>query len=197
MAHDPMDHVRDAPYFETSEMLGLGWKKMVHGHDVFGVHLPNILGFQVTKFMVLQVVAAGAVLLIMWGLSRRVRDGEPVRGRFWNFWEAIVMFLRNEIVRPTIGDGHHDHGEHGHDEHGPTSDPDGSWVGHDPAHQGGAYMAVEGRLPEDDAEAAADELARIGSGLPDDIMAAPYVEGGPHPADRYLPFIATAFLYIL
>jgi F-type H+-transporting ATPase subunit a len=193
MAHSPLDHVKDAHYFETSETLGLGWEE--HGH--YGIHLPEIAGLQVTKFMVLQVVAAIIVMLVLYGLGRKVRSGSPVRGRFWNFWEALVMFLRNEVVRPTIGDGHHDHGEHGHDEHGPTHDPNGMWHGHDPAHQGGAYMAVEGKLPDDHGEAAADRLAEHGSGPLSDMMASPHVEGGPHPADKYLPFVGTLFFYIL
>lgn len=190
MAHSPFDHVKDHPYFETSPTIGLGWWAEVHGHQAFGIHLPTILGIQITKFMVLQLIAASAVMLIMWGLSSRVKSGEPVRGRFWNFWEALVMFIRNEVVRPTIGHDHHDHHDHSHD-------PDGPWAGTDPEHSGGAYLATHSEAAQDAGEAAMDRLASHGAGPLDDVMAAPYAEGGAHPADKYLPFVATLFFYIL
>lgn len=86
-----------------------------------GIPLPMIPGihFQITKFMVLQVIAAVLTLLIFRGLAKRVQTGEPTQGRFWNFWEAIALFVRDEVVRPTIGDGHHDDGEH--DDHSSES----------------------------------------------------------------------------
>lgn len=103
-AQDNFHHVRDFPYFE----LPFDAK----------VPLPHIGEFQLTKFMVLQVVAAAIVFLIFRGLSKQVAGGQPARGRFWNFWETMALFIRDEVVRPTIGDGHHDHdGDHGHDAH--------------------------------------------------------------------------------
>ena len=110
MSGDPFHHVRDFSYLE-----------LPGGHHL---KLPEIAGFQLTKFMVLQLVAAVFVWFIFWGLARRIRSGQPAKGRFWNFWEAIALFLRDEVVRPTIGDHSHDHddhhghglhGEHGHD----------------------------------------------------------------------------------
>ena len=108
MSGDPFHHVRDFSYLELP--------------GGYHISLPSIGGFQLTKFMVLQLVAAVLVWLIFWGLARRIRSGVPAKGRFWNFWEAIALFLRDEVVRPTIGDHSHDHdhghglhGEHGHD----------------------------------------------------------------------------------
>ena len=93
-----------------------------HGHTVYGIPLPNIFGFQISKFMVLQVIAGLLTWLIFQGLSRRVSSGEPTTGRFWNFWEMIALFIRDEVVRPTVGDAHHDHDDHGHDDsHGAES----------------------------------------------------------------------------
>lgn len=100
---DYFHHVRDFAYLE----LPFGQK----------LPLPKIMGFQLTKFMLLQVAAGFITLFIFWGLARRTKTGKPVLGRFWNFWESIALFVRDEVVRPTIGDGHHDHGhdDHGHD----------------------------------------------------------------------------------
>jgi len=134
---DHFHHVRDFPYLELPG----------------GAHLdlPNIGGFQITKFMVLQVVAGLLTLLVFRGLARRVASGQPTKGRFWNFWEAIALFIRDEVVRPTVGDGHHDHGDedhgHGHDDHD---------------HGHGSHAPAAG-----------------------------------HHADQFLPFVWTAFFYIL
>jgi F-type H+-transporting ATPase subunit a len=71
----------------------------------FGKHwdLPNLFGLQITKFMVLEVVAAILMVLIFVSLARKVRAGDPPRGRFWNMFEAIVLFIRDGIVRPAVG----------------------------------------------------------------------------------------------
>lgn len=114
---DHFHHVRDFPFFELP--LHLGKAIDSHGHTVYGIPLPEIAGFQITKFMVLQVVAGLLTFLVFKGLAKRVRTGEPTTGRFWNFWESIALYIRDEVVRPTVGDGHHDHDGHGHDDHGP------------------------------------------------------------------------------
>ncbi len=77
-------------------------------------------GFLLTKFMVLQVVAVVLVSWIAVGLAKRVQGGRPVTGRWWNFWETLALYLRDNVVRPTIGTGHHGHDDHGpgHDDHG-------------------------------------------------------------------------------
>lgn len=105
MAADHFHHVRDFSYFELP------------GHMKW--EIPPIGGFHLTKFMLLQVVAGLLTLFIFRGLARRVSSGQPTRGRFWNFWESIALFIRNEVVRPTVGEGHHGHDDHGHnDGHG-------------------------------------------------------------------------------
>lgn len=132
-SHGTFHHVYDFGYFELPGGYHLSLPRiplpewMSHllpeWHDGY---------MQITKFMVLQLVAFVICLVIFRGLARRVRDGRPVTGRFWNFWEAIALFVRDEVVRPTIGDhhdGHHAHAiEEGHGLHGEH--------GHDPASPG-------------------------------------------------------------
>lgn len=60
-------------------------------------------GFAVSKFMVLQVVCAVLVAVIFIYLAQKVRSGDRPRGRFWNFFEVILVFLRDEVARPAIG----------------------------------------------------------------------------------------------
>ena len=104
--HDTFHHVRDYRYFELPQ----------------GIHLdlPMLGPIELTRFMLLQVVAGLLTLWIFSGLAKRIRSGEPARGRWWNFWETLALYIRDNVVRPTIGEGHQGHGEHGHghDDHG-------------------------------------------------------------------------------
>jgi F-type H+-transporting ATPase subunit a len=83
------EHVNDASAFELPGGIEL--------------HLPKIFGHQITKFMVLELLAAVLMVLIFVPLARKLSDGRPPKGRFWNMFEAIVLFLRNEVVRPAVG----------------------------------------------------------------------------------------------
>lgn len=123
---DPFHHVRDFGYFElpnfAAQWMGLPDNKL---------WLPKVelLGFelQLTKFMVLQVVAGLLTLIIFRGLAASIRGGKPAAGAWANFWESIALYLRDNVVRPTLG-GHHD--DHGHDDHGHAPEAHG----HAPAH---------------------------------------------------------------
>jgi F-type H+-transporting ATPase subunit a len=77
-------------------------------------------GFCVSKYMVLELLLAGILLLVFTRLAKRLQSGEPAKGAFANLFEAMILFVRDQIARPAIDS--HDHG-HG-DEHG----------GHDHAH---------------------------------------------------------------
>src|SRR5579859_3569011 len=91
---DVFHHVRDNTVFEVPQFLGGEWP----------IPQPfESLGFSITKFMILEVLAGILILLIFRTLARKAAAGDAVRGRFWNFWEAIALYLRDEVVRPTIG----------------------------------------------------------------------------------------------
>jgi len=109
---DPADaasHVKD----ETSFHLPLGahidlpnlGTVDIPGWSFFGLFdVPAIhWEVQITKFMVLEAIAAILMILIFVPLARRIRTGEPVRGRFGNFFELILVFLRDQVARPVIG----------------------------------------------------------------------------------------------
>ena len=90
------------------------------------VDLPNIFGrFQITRFMVMEVVASCLVVLVVVPLVRHIAKNPVTHGRFWNLIEMFILFIRDGVARPVIdgdGDGH-GHGEHGHvpDEFDPTA----------------------------------------------------------------------------
>jgi len=67
------------------------------------VNLPHFFGFQMTKYMVLELVVAGLMFAIFITLAKRMRGGGPPKGYFWNLFEVILVFLRDEIARPSIG----------------------------------------------------------------------------------------------
>src|SRR3989304_4352374 len=43
------------------------------------------------------------MLAIFIPLAYRLRKGAPPRGRFCNMFEAMLMFLRDKVARPSIG----------------------------------------------------------------------------------------------
>lgn len=68
------------------------------------IHLPKVFGLQLTKFMVLELGVALLMLMVFIPLARKISTGRPVKGRLWNALEAMVLFMRNEVVRPSIGE---------------------------------------------------------------------------------------------
>jgi F-type H+-transporting ATPase subunit a len=72
-------------------------------------------GFGISKYMILELVLAGILLLLFTRLAARLRSGAPAKGRVANLFEAMILFVRDQIARPAIDS--HDHGEHG-DSHG-------------------------------------------------------------------------------
>jgi F-type H+-transporting ATPase subunit a len=94
MAANPFDHVMDSHHWHISEALDLGF------------HMPKFGSFQTTKFMLLQMLSAGLILLIYIPIARRAQTGAPPRGFIWNTFESILTFLREQVAKPNIG--HHD-----------------------------------------------------------------------------------------
>jgi F-type H+-transporting ATPase subunit a len=76
-----------------------------------GVKLKNLYetksdsGFAISKFMILEVFVAIVLVVIFVRLAGKIRKGEAPRGRFANFFEAILLYIRDQIARPAIG-GH-------------------------------------------------------------------------------------------
>jgi F-type H+-transporting ATPase subunit a len=142
MAHSPLDHVIDHPLFT---------------------------GSPVSKYQFLLVAAAGLIAIAYIPLARRVEDGTPPRGPLWNFLEMLLIFIRDEVARPSIPDGH----SHGHDDHHHAAD------GHHDHYSDGA-------------ESATDFVKKELSGKPHEATYHPH-----RTADRFVPFLWTLFLFIL
>ncbi|MEX2559047.1 MAG: F0F1 ATP synthase subunit A, partial [Pirellulales bacterium] len=66
-------------------------------------------GFAISKFMILELFAAAVIALIFIRVARNLSSGDAPRGRLWNMFEAVLVFIRDEIARPAIGKHDADH----------------------------------------------------------------------------------------
>lgn len=94
---NPLSHVLDHPDLE------LPW----FNYPVFEwkIPLPNVMGLQLTRFMVMELIAAVLVILVILPVVRHIARHEVSRGRFTNMFEAMLLFIRDDVARPAIG-GH-------------------------------------------------------------------------------------------
>ena len=88
----PLHHVVDARHLEFP------WGNV-------SLEKLNFFGFQVTRFMVMELVAALLIAGILIPLARHVAKHPVTKGRFLNAFELLVLFIRDNVARPTIG-GH-------------------------------------------------------------------------------------------
>lgn len=122
-----MEHVKDADYFQVPRVLGpLGEYFGLQSDSAGRVFIPQLrdttepivqiktpyaalndlvepLDMRITKFMVLEVVGCVLLLVTFLPLAWRARRGAAPRGRIWNLLESMVVFIRNQVARPTIG----------------------------------------------------------------------------------------------
>jgi F-type H+-transporting ATPase subunit a len=96
--HSPLSHVVD------QNTLELPYWRYPYGWEL---HLPTIPGthIQVTRFMVTELIAAALMLLVLPLVARHVAREHVSRGWFNNMFEAMILFVRDQVARPAIG-GH-------------------------------------------------------------------------------------------
>ncbi len=94
---NPLDHVVDHDFLEIPWF----WPP----HFEIKLHLPPIMGIQITRFMVMELVAAAFMLLILIPVVRHIARTPYSRGWFMNMFEAMLLFIRDNVARPAIG-GH-------------------------------------------------------------------------------------------
>lgn len=128
---DPILHIKDAYYFEVPRFMWQyhsksevpsylrtahpeatleDFQEELNGKILipqpFGT-LKNLYtkesGFCVSKFMLLEVLAAVIVAFIFIRLADKVKTGERPTGHWWNLLESMLLFVRDEIARPAIG----------------------------------------------------------------------------------------------
>ena len=88
---DPFKEAADSNHWAAFESAG------------WDFHLPA----WVTKFMVLELIAFGIILAIFIPACRRIAQGGVPRGRLAHGVEALLLFIRDEVALPTLGDHHY------------------------------------------------------------------------------------------
>jgi len=106
-------------------------------------------GFCISKYMILELLLAGVLLLLFSRLAKRLASGEPARGPFANMLEAMILFVRDQIARPAIDSHDHDHGDHadgdhGHGDHGQDDHGHGhqTHAAHREVHEGDRFVPL-------------------------------------------------------
>jgi F-type H+-transporting ATPase subunit a len=89
---DPFHHVVDDATLVFSESLHLEY------------HLPQVAGYQLTKFHLFIALAAIIVAVLMIWIGRKMATGENPRGKLWNMLESLLYFVRDKIAKPGLGD---------------------------------------------------------------------------------------------
>ncbi|MBX3417508.1 MAG: F0F1 ATP synthase subunit A [Pirellulaceae bacterium] len=101
------DHVQDAKYFEVPAFLGSKWSipqlPFANEEGMFSLAGLPIFRFQITKFMLLELLAAVMVLVAFVWLARRSASSTRPQGKRANILEVFVLFVRDEIAKPAIG----------------------------------------------------------------------------------------------
>jgi len=107
---DFLHHILDAPYLElpfgTKIKLPAAGTYKVGEFPFFGMMVPFDL--TPTKHLVFLVLAGLLTILVLMygGLRAAGSERGQARGRRYNAVEAMVLFLRNEVVKPNIGHGY-------------------------------------------------------------------------------------------
>jgi F-type H+-transporting ATPase subunit a len=97
--HNPFSHVADAFKIELFETRHLS----IPLHQRVGdENSDRQAGF--SKFMLLELIAAGLILLIYVPMARRLANGDPPRGAWDNAFDSVLAFIRNDVAKPNIGE---------------------------------------------------------------------------------------------
>jgi F-type H+-transporting ATPase subunit a len=98
-----MHHVQDTGKGDEAK-----WEFFQYLFGGKSIKLPsiNLFGYelQITKFMILEIIAALLLIAIFIPIARKARNGSLPRGRWWNAFEAVLQFIRNEVARPNLKD---------------------------------------------------------------------------------------------
>jgi F-type H+-transporting ATPase subunit a len=95
--HSPLSHVLDHHTIELP-----WWNPPTFE---WTIKLREIAGFQITRFMVMELIAAFLMIVLIIPVVRHISRTPYSRGWFMNLFEAILLFIRDDVARPAIG-GH-------------------------------------------------------------------------------------------
>lgn len=61
-------------------------------------------GFCISKYMIIQVVVAIVLIAAMKWLANKIASGQTPKGKLWNMMESIMLFVRNDVIVPAMGE---------------------------------------------------------------------------------------------
>jgi F-type H+-transporting ATPase subunit a len=68
------------------------------------IPLPHIGNFYITKFMILEVIAALLICVIYIPLAKKIQSTGVPRGAHHNFFEVLLTFIRDQVAKPSLGE---------------------------------------------------------------------------------------------
>lgn len=93
---DPFAHVVDSDHIEIFDTAHVT------------IHLPTYnlpgVGPVGTKFLMMELICAGVILWMFLWVAKRIATGQPPKGRLWNFLEWVLLFVRDQVAKPALGD---------------------------------------------------------------------------------------------
>ncbi len=89
-----LEHVMDGNYLDFSPFF-----KVYLPTEIFG------LDISITRHVVFMWLASILMFIIFVSVARSYKKSLVPRG-FTNFWEVFILFVRDEIAKPTIGKGY-------------------------------------------------------------------------------------------
>jgi len=118
LVHHHYDRLSDVPKFLTKAYPEVRDPKVFEQAMAGKVLIPQPFGeiknlneaepgnFCISRFMALELFAALFLIVVCTRFAHRSRTGDRARGSLWNFLEAVLLFIRDDIAKPAIG--HHD-----------------------------------------------------------------------------------------
>jgi F-type H+-transporting ATPase subunit a len=106
-------HVQDADHFVVPR-----WMAQYEEHGEGKIDIPQPFhaataavehkegmhfNYKLTKFMVLEVVVAAIICFLFIRLANKISRSDVPRGRMTNLLEAMLLFMRDQVARPSIG----------------------------------------------------------------------------------------------
>ncbi len=108
-ARDVAAYRSEAPAWSPEKLAG--YNRALDGKILipqpFGGTLRNLHepmdGFCLSKFMIIQIVVALMMSLFFIRLANRMRQSDRPKGRWWNFLEMLLVFVRDDVGASAMG----------------------------------------------------------------------------------------------
>jgi F-type H+-transporting ATPase subunit a len=112
-------HVQDAEHIEVStKVVPSGkidlpqplrmdeplWTGKTGVASIDNIHIFEPIELKFTKFMLLETIVALVIAVVFIRLANKMSAGDRPKGRMWNLLEAMLLYIRDDVARPAIGE---------------------------------------------------------------------------------------------